>query len=141
MVVNRWLYRVCTGHWATYVRILPQLSRTAYCRSLERLSLEGSTGGGVTGSSCRCVTFWRFGAGPGCGGEPHCTVLLCRSRLSFRLNELLQTSQLKGLLGLQRVLVCLTKCARLVNVRQHDSHLCIVVAVVVAVVVVGGSSA
>ena len=57
------------------MRTLPQFSRTKSCRALERLSLEGSTGGGVRGSSCRCVTFWRFGAdGPGWGGKPHFTV-------------------------------------------------------------------
>ena len=79
MVVNRWLYRVYTGPWAKYVRILPQLSRTASCSyrevivrglslerlSLERLSLEGSTGGGVRGSSSRLAILRRFGAGSG----------------------------------------------------------------------------
>ena len=133
MVVNRWLYRVCTGPWATYVRILPQLSRTASCRSLESSSSSCSTGGGESGSSLRAI-LQRFGAdGPGCGGAPHRMVLLCRSRLSFRPNELWQTSQVNGF-GLHR-LACRCKVNRRVKTRPHVAHLCIVIVVAVAVVV------
>ena len=48
------------------MRTLPQFSCTQSCRALERLSLEGSTGGGVRGSSSILAILRRFGAdGPG----------------------------------------------------------------------------
>ena len=111
------------------MRTLPQFSCTKSCRALERLSLEGSTGGASTGSSLRLATILRrFGAGPGCGGEPHCTVLLWWSRLSFRVNPLWQTSQVNGF-GLHRD-ECLSRYSRLVKARPHVAHLCIVIVVV-----------
>ena len=73
---------------------------------------------------CRCVTFLRFGAGPGCGGPPHCTVLLCRSRSRSLVNDLRHTSQTKGV-GLQP-LACRCKFGRRVNARPHVADLCIV---------------
>ena len=92
----------------------------------ERLSLAGSTDGGVNVSSSRLATLRRFGAdGPGWGGPPHCTVLSWWSRFHFRPNELLHTAHTKGF-GLQR-LECLTKCPRLANARPHVEHICIVI--------------
>ena len=109
----------------TCVRTLAQFSCTKSRKSRERLSLAGSTDGGVNVSSSRLATLRRFGAdGPGCGGPPHRTVRLWWSRLSFRPNELLHTAHTKGF-GLQR-LKCLTKCPRLANARPHVEHICIV---------------
>ena len=59
------------------MRILPQFSCTKSRIALESSSYASPAGGGVRGSSSRLAILRRFGAGPGCGGPPHCTVLLC----------------------------------------------------------------
>ena len=116
------------------MRTLPQFSCTKSRIALDSSSLAAcSTGGGVRGSSSRLAILRRFGAGPGCGGPPHCTVLLCRSRSRSLVNDLRHTSQTKGV-GLQP-LACRCKLGRRVNARPHVAHLCIVIVVVVAVVV------
>ena len=116
------------------MRTLPQFSCTKSRIALDSSSLAAcSTGGGVRGSSSRLAILRRFGAGPGCGGEPHCTVLLCRSSSCFRPNELSHTVHTNGL-GLQP-LACRCKVKRRVKARPHVAHLCIVIVVVVVVVV------
>ena len=125
-LVNRRLYRVCTGPLTTCVRTLAQFSCTKSHIALDSSSLAAcSTGGASTGSSLSLATVLRrFGAGPGCGGPPHCTVLLCRSRSRSLVNDLRHTSQTKGV-GLQP-LVCRCKLGQRVNARPHVAHLCIV---------------
>ena len=105
------------------MRILPQFSCTKSRIALDSSSLAAcSTGGASTGSSLRLATILRrFGAGPGCGGPPHCTVLLCRSRFRSLVNELSHTVHTNGL-GLQRD-ECLSRYSRLVNDFLHVVHI------------------
>ena len=107
------------------MRTLPQFSCTKSRIALDSSSLAVcSTGTASTGSSLRLATILRrFGAGPGCGGPPHCTVLLCRSRFRSLVNDLRHTSQTKGL-GLQPLACPARESASACRTFMHRDRCC-----------------